>query len=192
MKGYELSYVAMSSSDPAGVANILDEDLGMYGTTIKGGSGSDVFAFAAGCSMICVFDCNHPLLDRPGKTGVDHIAFAVPDPEATASSHSLGVLGRGIEHGIGDTRQVRVDPAYTAGVRIRFSEPLTTPGICGDTIERIDHLGVASLDISGDEEFFSGNLGCPVESRQTDMEVSLPVESFTSDKYGVILSLIHI
>ena len=147
MKGYELSYVAMSSSDPAGAANILGEDLGMYGTTIKGGSGSDVFAFAAGRSMICVFDYNHPLLDRPGKTGVDHIAFAVADPEATASSHSMTVLGRGIERGIGDTRQVRIDPPHTAGVRIRFAEPLKTPDNGGKSIERIDHLGVASLDV---------------------------------------------
>ena len=123
VKGYELSYVALSSSDPASAADILGEDLGMYGTTIKGGSGSDVFAFAAGRSMICVFDYDHPFLDRPGKTGVDHIALAVADPEGAAISHSMTLLGRGIERGIGDTRQVRVDPANTAGVRMRVNEP---------------------------------------------------------------------
>jgi hypothetical protein len=56
----------------------------------------------------------------------------------------------------------------------------------GAAVERIDHLGVASSDVFEDERVFSGKLGFPVESRQTDMEVSMAVESFTSDKYGVV------
>ena len=83
---------------------------------------------------------------------------------------------------------MRVDPDQTVGVHVRFAEPITTPtpGNGGGMIERIDHLGVASLDVSSDEQIFAHTLGCPVESRQTDMEISLPVESFTSDKYGVV------
>ena len=186
MNGYELSYVALSSANPAGVAEVLGEDLGMCGGTVKGTGGPDVFTFAAGRSTICVFDCDHPLLDRSGTVGLDHIALAVADPEAAANRHSLGTLGRGVEQGIADTRQVRVDPDETAGVHVRFAEPITTPGNGGEMIERIDHLGVASLDVSSDEQIFAHTLGCPVESRQTDMEISLPVESFTSDKYGVV------
>ena len=186
MNGYELSYVALSSANPAGVAEVLGEDLGMCGGTVKGTGGPDVFTFAAGRSTICVFDCDHPLLDRSGTAGLDHIALAVADPEAAANRHSLGTLGRGVEQGIADTRQVRVDPDETAGVHVRFAEPITTPGNGGGMIERIDHLGVASLDVSSDEQIFAHTLGCPVESRQTDMEISLPVESFTSDKYGVV------
>jgi methylmalonyl-CoA/ethylmalonyl-CoA epimerase len=37
-----------------------------------------------------------------------------------------------------------------------------------------------------DEALFCGKLGFQVESRQTDMEVNMAVESFTSDKYGVV------
>ena len=90
MNGYELSYVALSSANPAGVAEVLGEDLGMCGGTVKGTGGPDVFTFAAGRSTICVFDCDHPLLDRSGTVGLDHIALATTDPEAAASRHSLG------------------------------------------------------------------------------------------------------
>ncbi len=39
MNGYELSYVALSSANPAGVAEVLGEDLGMCGGTVKGTGG---------------------------------------------------------------------------------------------------------------------------------------------------------
>jgi catechol 2,3-dioxygenase-like lactoylglutathione lyase family enzyme len=53
-------------------------------------------------------------------------------------------------------------------------------------VQRIDHVGVASTDVREDEATFCGRLGFAIESRQTDMEVSMAVESFTSDKYGVV------
>ena len=186
MSGYELSYVALSSANPSNVAEVFGEDLGMYCTTVKGTGGPEVFAFSAGRSAICVFDCEHPLLDQVGKTGLDHIALATVDPEVAARRHSLTTLGSEIEYGLAESRQVRIDPADTAGVNIRFAEPMTTPSNDGGMVERIDHLGVASLDVSNDENFFSDTLGCKVESRQTDIEVSIPMESFTSDKYGVV------
>ncbi len=45
---------------------------------------------------------------------------------------------------------------------------------------------MASSDNEKATDVFSGRLGCPVESVQTDMEVRMAVESFTSDKYGVV------
>jgi methylmalonyl-CoA epimerase len=45
---------------------------------------------------------------------------------------------------------------------------------------------VASADNSAALDAFVTRLGCPLESTQTDMEVSIAVESFTSDKYGVV------
>ena len=33
---------------------------------------------------------------------------------------------------------------------------------------------------------FAGNLGCPVESTQTDLEIRLTIESFISDKYPTV------
>jgi methylmalonyl-CoA epimerase len=186
VSSYELSYVALSSSDPELAADVLGNDLGIQRRNLTGPDGAKISAFQAGRSTICVFDRNNPLLDRPGQTGVDHIAFAAADPQAAAQRHAMTITGNGPESGLEGMRQARIDPGETAGVRLRFAEPLppseATPGI----IERIDHLGVASGDVRGDEQAFSHTLGCPVESRQTDMEVSIPVESFTSDKYGVV------
>jgi hypothetical protein len=49
-----------------------------------------------------------------------------------------------------------------------------------------DHLGVAGADNDAAMNVFGRRLGCPLESTQTDMEVHIAVESFTSDKYGVV------
>ncbi|OIQ83233.1 glyoxalase/bleomycin resistance protein/dioxygenase superfamily protein [mine drainage metagenome] len=53
-------------------------------------------------------------------------------------------------------------------------------------MERIDHIGIASADNQAAIAVFSGALGLPVESQQTDIEVETAIESFTSDKYGVV------
>jgi catechol 2,3-dioxygenase-like lactoylglutathione lyase family enzyme len=53
-------------------------------------------------------------------------------------------------------------------------------------VERIDHVGVASQDTGAGIDAFSTRMGFPIESRQTDVEVSIAVESFTSDTYGVV------
>ena len=55
-----------------------------------------------------------------------------------------------------------------------------------EDVERIDHVGVASADNEKTTGVFSGKLGCPVESTQTDMEVRMAIETFSSDKYGVV------
>ena len=60
--------------------------------------------------------------------------------------------------------------------------PRHDPGV----IERIDHLGIASADNQSAIAVFSDRLGLPVESQQTDIEVETAIESFTSDKYGVV------
>lgn len=53
-------------------------------------------------------------------------------------------------------------------------------------VERIDHLGIASADNQAAIAIFAGRMGLPIESQQTDMEVETAIESFTSDKYGVV------
>jgi catechol 2,3-dioxygenase-like lactoylglutathione lyase family enzyme len=68
-------------------------------------------------------------------------------------------------------------PFYTLG-------PLVTD-VAPGWVERLDHLGVASADTAAALEVFCGRLGFPLESTQTDLEVRIAVESFTSDKYGV-------
>ncbi len=185
MSGYDLSYVAIASRDVVRTTRLFGDGLGMTATTIDAPGGS-VSVFRAGRGGIAVFDCEHPLLDRPGEPGLDHIALATVEPAGAAEIHGLPAIGRGDEIGLGGGPQTRVDAAATAGVRLRFTGALDLAASNGGAVERIDHLGIASLDVAGDERVFAGNLGCPVESRQTDMEVRTAVESFTSDKYGVV------
>jgi hypothetical protein len=66
------------------------------------------------------------------------------------------------------------------------TEPLSLAPSPPGWVERIDHLGVASVDNAAALEVFCGRLGFPLESTQTDLEVRIAVESFTSDKYGVV------
>lgn len=70
-------------------------------------------------------------------------------------------------------------------VRTTVAAPLDLPAPAG-TIRRFDHLGVAVADLEACVADWCGRLGYPLESRQTDVEVEMAIESFTSDKYGVV------
>ena len=183
---HELAYVALSTSDPEGLASVLAQDLGMTGARIDH-PGGPVHLFAAGRSGVAVFGNDHSLLDRPGVNGVDHIGLAAADPVAAAQASGLAAAGKAGMQGLGGGVEARLDPAKTRGLNTRFvTAPALPTGAPAGMIERIDHLGVASAGVREDEAVFCGRLGFQVESRQTDMEVMTAVESFTSDKYGVI------
>jgi methylmalonyl-CoA/ethylmalonyl-CoA epimerase len=80
-----------------------------------------------------------------------------------------------------------LDPELCGGVRTRIG--LALPHFAAgysDTVERIDHIGIASADNRRAEELYANRLGFKVESRQTDMETRAVFESFTSDRYGVV------
>ncbi len=185
MTGYGLAYVALSSADPEGLAAVLGDDLGMASRRIDDPGGS-VRLFTAGRSGIAVFGNDHPQLDRPGVNGLDHIALVADDPAGAAEGHGLALVDEPALAALDGGPQARLRSEETRGVHLRFINELDMMPMIGDLVERIDHLGVASAGVDGDEALFCANLGCPVESRQTDVEVRTVVESFTSDKYGVI------
>ena len=76
----------------------------------------------------------------------------------------------------------------TCGIATRLCVPIGAAPDAGasEHVARIDHLGIASEDNRAAGAVFTDRLGCPVESTQTDFEISQPIESFTSDKYGVV------
>jgi catechol 2,3-dioxygenase-like lactoylglutathione lyase family enzyme len=76
--------------------------------------------------------------------------------------------------------------AETAGVRIFVTDPLDIARGGRSLVERIDHLGIACANNQAAVAVFNERMGLPVESQQTDVEVETAVESFTSDKYGVV------
>ncbi len=154
-----------------------------------GDSGRRVPVFAVGASALALVEPGDAFLGEDARPGVHHIALEVADLAAAAGTVSVaGVAldGRTPEPGLDGRRRLRLKPEATAGVLTYLTEPIPVAPAAGGWVERIDHLGVASADNAAALEVFCGRLGFPLESTQTDLEVRIPVESFTSDKYGVI------
>lgn len=177
-----IAYVALASSDPDATCAVFERHFGLPRTEFDSPQGS-VPLFGLGRSALAVFPLGHPMLDGEAKPGVHHIALGVDDVDASARRAAVAAAPAA---GLGGRKTLMLDRAATAGVRTRLSERLDLASHPAAAVERIDHLGVASSDVLEDERVFSGKFGFPVESRQTDMEVNLAVESFTSDKYGVV------
>jgi catechol 2,3-dioxygenase-like lactoylglutathione lyase family enzyme len=167
-----ISYVALVSSDPATTSQVLERHFGLQRQVLKSPEGH-IDVFPVGQSALALFPQGHALVEGEAKTGVHHIALC----GSAEKERQPGLAGRAIQ---------RLPRERTAGVRLVITEPLELDPPATGTLQRIDHIGVASTDVMEDERIFAGELGFKVESRQTDMEVSMPVESFTSDKYGVI------
>lgn len=179
----QIAYVALASNDPAATCAVFETHFGLPRTECTSDAGP-VPVYALGRSALAVFPLGHPMLGGESRPGVHHIALGVDDAAAAAARAGLPVEAAG--GGLDGRRTMFLLREASLGVRTCLTERLGLAPRSGAAIERIDHIGVASTDVSEDERLFAGALGFPVESRQTDMEVSLAVESFTSDKYGVV------
>lgn len=182
MLSSQIEYVALVSSDPQLTADVFEKHFGLPRQPCKSIDG-DIPVFRLGRSALAVVPGGHPLVEGETKSGVHHIALGSADPAAAARGAGLaGEAG----HGFGGRTCVHLPRNSTVGVRVALTEPLGLAPHAGTVVEKIDHLGVASTDVIEDESVFCTRLGFPIESRQTDMEVRMAVESFTSDKYGVV------
>ena len=178
----QIAYIAVASSDPAATCAVYENHFGLARTMLASAEG-EISVFGLGQSALAVVPLGHPLIDGASKPGVHHMALAVDDVDAAARRAGVSAVA---STGLGGQRTLALDRAATAGVRVRLTGRLDLKRSTGAAVERIDHLGIASTDVAEDERIFTGQFGFAVESRQTDMEVSLAVESFTSDKYGVV------
>lgn len=183
MSGYDLAYVALAVRDIVAARGILEGDLGLERLPLEGDAGA-IPAFGVGATALALFEVGDPFLTSD-RAGVDHIAFAADDPRAAAGAAGFTPDSH-VGHGLSGAEQVVIPRSATEGLATRFTTPLGLAGTANDRVERIDHLGIASADNRAAEAVFVDRIGLPVESRQTDMEVRIAVESFTSDKYGVI------
>jgi catechol 2,3-dioxygenase-like lactoylglutathione lyase family enzyme len=143
--------------EPAAVAAALE---GAFGLARRDFGATPVFA--VGACALALLECGD------GKPGVDHVAFAGS--------------AEGTER---DFRGLPRAPVDGLDVKSYVTAPLELPRSSGP-VERLDHLGVAVADVDACAADWSGRLGFPLESRQTDVEVVTAMESFTSDKYGVV------
>jgi methylmalonyl-CoA/ethylmalonyl-CoA epimerase len=190
MTGSRLAYVALVVADVDGVAGRLARDFGLRRTDCKaGGTGATAPAFSVGSAALVLFPPGDPFLGEDARPGLHHVALEVPDLAAAAGAMSVaGVAldGRTPQPGLNGSRRLSLSADATAGVRTYLTEPMRLPPSPPGWVERIDHVGVASADNAAALEVFCGRLNFPLESTQTDLEVRIPVESFTSDKYGVV------
>lgn len=189
MLGNSLAYVALVVTDVEATASIFSQCFGLQKTTCPIGNSRSVPVFGVGNSAIALFTPDDPFVGGSAKPGVHHIALGVEDLSAAAdlvTSQHLALSGREPIPGLGDTRRIELSRQSTIGVRTYLAEPLPFTQTTASWVERIDHIGIASADNNAAIDIFTKCLGYPLESTQTDMEVQIPVESFTSDKYGAM------
>ena len=182
MAGYAMNYLALVARNVAPVCRFLGDSLGLQRTDVTL-QGRSIPFFGIGKSALAVFDVDDPYLDEPRFPGVHHMALAAADPAATAARHALPVSGTGV--GPDGRRFVSIETSATVGIRTRFIEPFAVAAKAGPAY-KIDHLGVATNDNDATVRVFTGNLGCPIQSTQTDVEIRNVTESFISDKYGAV------
>lgn len=187
---HSLAYVALVSKDVDRAAHFFERTLGLTRTDVGVGDTSrTVPVFAVGHSAVAVFAAGDPFVDGEQRTGVHHVTFAVLDPERAAEqaqSKGVGRLPGNAGPGLQNRKRVALDPAGTAGVRVHLTEPVERHPSPAGKVQRLDHVGIASADNRAAIDIFCGRLGLELESQQTDMEVEIAVEGFTSDKYGVV------
>ena len=182
MAGYALNYLALAAREVEPVCRFLGESLGLpRGDVVV--QGRTIPFFGIGQAGLAVFDADDIYLEEPRYPGVHHMALGATEPAASAARHALPVTHAGA--GPDGKRFVAIDPVATVGIRTRFIEPLPIPANAGAAY-KIDHLGIATNDNDGTVRVFTDNLGCPIQSTQTDIEIRNVTESFISDKYGAV------
>ena len=181
MIGDGLAYVSVVVRDPPAVAALL---AGATGAAVAD-AGDGLSLTAVGGVGIVLAPPGHPFVGHGTATGVNHIALLAEDLEGSARAAADAGLPPGPAVA-GLTGQRRRLPTHKGhGVETWLAEPLALPASTG-LLECIDHIGIASADNEAAEEVFCRRLGYRVESRQIDQEFRVPLEVFTSDKYGVV------
>lgn len=186
----QLAYAALVVKDVGAAAGVMGELLGLRRSDLPvGDNGATAPVFSVGESALALFSVGDPFVDGRKRPGVHHIAMAVEDlPAGLAQVREAGLplVRQAPEKGLAGRAQALLDPQATGGALIRLTEPLALASSPAGMVERIDHIGIATATIENDQETLVRKLGQPLESTQTDSEVLIPLESFTSDKYGMV------
>jgi catechol 2,3-dioxygenase-like lactoylglutathione lyase family enzyme len=185
----KIAYVALVSSDLTVTTNVLGNILNLPRNDVPcDTSGKSIPVFSVGKTALAVFETGDVLVDCQEKPGVHHIALVTNDINITRMELAKQGLQLQSESakGLQNQEVYKLHHDSTTGVKTWFTKSLSLKPHLGGMIERIDHLGIAVNDVYHAEKIFAEQLGFLVESRQTDMEVNLAIESFTSDKYGVV------
>lgn len=185
-----LAYIALVVADPEGVAAALGRDFGLSRVDVPVTQTRTVPLLAAGRTSLVLFAPGDDLVAGHVRPGVHHIAVEVDDVHTAAGL--VTAAGVALDHarptpGPGRARRLLLSARATAGVRTYLTEPIAGPPGPGDgPVEGIDHIGAASADNAAAIDAFCTRLGGRLESTQTDVELNIALETFTSDRYGVV------
>ncbi len=183
-KATDLAYLALVVDQPEATAARFESDFGLPCRSMRCG-GSTIPVIPIGATALALFGRGDPFLGANPQKGVHHLALAAADPEAAARACGLPLAGD-VSQGLEGRAQIALAPAATCGVRVRFTESLGLAPARSAMVERIDHVGVASVDNRAARATFIDKLGCVYESEQTDSEVETISENFTSDTHQTI------
>ncbi len=179
MFGTFVNSIALVSSDVDRTTRVLSH-LFAEDPVVKNDLGENYYLFPIGEAALAVFPKGHAYITEDAKPGINHIEIGVNDPGEWIKKHAI--VGRLVA--VRDSSDIyAVERNQLDGIDMRVTTPTLRDKYKGGYVERIDHLGIASIDVAKNENTFAGRLGLAVESRQTDMEVITSIESFTSDKY---------
>ncbi len=199
----KLAYVAVIVGDVEAAAAVFERDFGLtrFDCTL-GVGGERAPVLRVGASALVLVEPGASFVDREMRLGVHHIAFGVDDIEAAAAASlaaGIRTAERRRDDGLNGGPRLILERDDTAGVRVHCVAPFVLDAVPSSgqavassreqpfcAVERIDHIGVASADNAAAIDVFANRFGFPIESTQTDAEVQIAVESFTSDKYGVV------
>ena len=198
----ELAYVALASRDPGALGAILEQGLGLPRRDEVTDDGEIYALFGIGGTVLAVFGVDSRFLGGSAVAGVHHLAVSADNPVTCAQTLGIDTQHYSVKAGLGGNRAmnqkleqktnreisqaVTLASSLTGGTATRLAPSVDMPRHDPGVVERIDHIGIASADNKIATAFFVGRLGAFLESDQTDLEVQLAVESFTSDKYGVV------
>ncbi len=180
-----LAYIALSTADSECLSVFLGDGLGLENRSISHPYGSFQL-FSIGECYLCVVKQGHGFLNCPNKTGLDHIGLSVSENDLPTIAESLNLQADPVQVVANNWKEVKIAQSVTCGTAVRFCCNLDIQPATSEWVHRIDHIGIASANISDEEAFFHKHLGCQIESRQTDYETRLAVESFVSDRYGIV------
>jgi catechol 2,3-dioxygenase-like lactoylglutathione lyase family enzyme len=192
MRNFDVAFVGVFVDGPVAVAEALAHDFGLARRDAATANGASVPVLTVGHTAIAVFDRNRGFgsaMPGPVASGVGFLALAADNLDGLIEE--LDALGfpahGGSAPGLDGAPLVWLDPAASVGVRLAITAPLAHASAqTAGQVERIDHLGIASSSTDAGLDAFCGSLGLALESRQTDAETVLAVESFTSDRYGIV------
>lgn len=183
--GSEVAYVAAVVKNPDHVAQMLERHLRLPRVPLRF-DGKVVPTLQVGETRLALFSGTSKAVGGDAKTGVHHIGVSVENPAETAVECGLFTAKPTVEHSFNGGSRVAIPSAVTNGLLTYICEPLSGVAPVTEVVERIDHLGVVTDSNERSRAIFCEQLALEVESFQTDIEAEIPMESFTSNKYGVV------